>query len=154
MDDACTVRQRYIIVRNDAPCVLALVVDREVKQGLIVDADQLAALERSKLFYLFPENVLCKRLCKDKFLSFIQNDYIVLIRIYAQADIAGKSPRRSRPCDEAFASIDKRMLFIRYCRESNEYGCFLDILVTLSNLMAGKRSAAAGAIGNYLVSLV
>ena len=72
--------------------------------------------------------------------------YIGFIRIYAERYVGGKGPGSGRPCQ----NVGILILHL----EANDGGAFLYILVTLSDLVAGKRSTAAGAVGNDLEALI
>lgn len=66
---ARTVGKGYVIVRNNAPCIPAFVVDGEIKQRFIVNADKLRTFEACKLGCVLAENIFNKLSRKNVFFS-------------------------------------------------------------------------------------
>ena len=154
VNDAGAVGQGDIIIGNDAPCVHALMVHGEIEERLVVQTDKLASLVFFEYFGILAEHALDKRLCKDVLFAIVLYGAVCFIGINAETDVAREGPGRGRPCDQAFAAVDKTMFAVGDDGEGDEDGNLLDVLVALCDFVARKRSSAAGAVGHYLMTFI
>ena len=149
MDDARAVGRRDVVVADDEKRLflnfpLGIRIER-----LIVAVLQLLALHACEDFALALDAV--KDRMNKRFREIVDRIadaqlHIIHLGIDAEAEIRRQRPRRRRPCEKV------RVLALRL--ELHQGGAFLDILVTLRDLMRRKRRAAARAVRHDLVPLV
>ena len=74
------------------------------------------------------------------------NLYVILVGIHTQSYVGRKRPRRCRPREEVTVIV--------LSLELDEYGFFLDVLISLSNFVRRKSRSASGAIRHDFVTFV
>ena len=157
MDNACTVRQRYIGVTGNKEGFLILpcsAVCRALVQRIIFFVFQVLSLICLKnlvswisFFCQFAKDRIKKSDCHVVYVSICcLHLCIVFLRIYAKADIGWQCPRRGSPC--------KEIRVFAYHLETNDRRAFLHVFIALGYFLCGKRGSAARAVRHDLKALV
>ena len=157
--DTGTVLHGYIVIRSDKECSLFLLLGNfcgALVERLVFLAFQFFTciffkdLIRGDPFFLIAQAAqdrIQKRLSHVIGITVACLDLAVgIVRVHAKERVRRKSPGRRGPCQEI------RVLALSL--KADDRGTLLQSLVTLSNLLRGKRCAAARAVGNDLEALV
>ena len=149
--DAGAVGQRHIVVADHVPALFAGIAHAlEAVERLVGHAAELGALhglEHLALVRLLAKDGVQKRLRQDVGLPVQLELTVVLMRVDAQGYVGGKCPRRGGPGEN-------KGILTAYHFEADRGRNVADLLVALRDLVAGKRGAAAGAVGHDLEALV
>ena len=144
MNHAGAVGQGNVTVAGDVPALFFRLY--KIEQRLVFQMLQLAAGFGLQHGVILAENRPGKVFGKDVGFLAAADLHIVLVRIDAERDVGGKGPRRGGPRED----IRVLILYLKF----GDGGAFLYVLIALRDLVAGKRGAAAGAVGNDFEALV
>ncbi len=136
----------------------ALVRLHEAERRLVLQAQQLGALELLLHDGLLAEHALDEARGEDEALAAALHERILHVRVHGRGHVADERPRRGGPDGErdgrAAAHPRPRRGRVVRQREAHVDGVLGDVLVALRHLVAADGGAAARAVRDDLVPLV
>ena len=145
VNDTRTVGEGYEVACDYVPC-LFLGRNKVVKR-LVLHAKKLFALVGSNKLVFLANNASNKGGSHDHSVVADLNLGILLCLVNGKSNVGRKSPGSCCPCNEI-------TVFKALNVETDENRSFLNVLIALCNLVAGKAGSAARAIGNDLMTLI
>ena len=157
MNDACTVCHGNIGVAGDIMTLFVLLFANRlytIEKRLIFFIFKLAALiffyyfiSRSIFRRKLAQNLIKQSLCYIVGIAVCRLYLAVgFVGVYAERNVRGKRPRSGCPC--------KEIGVLAHNLEADYRTAFFNAFIALSHFVRGKRSSAAGAVGNYLKALI
>ncbi|MPM33921.1 hypothetical protein SDC9_80502 [bioreactor metagenome] len=147
VDDARAVFKGHVSVRNDAVAFLIAKVDGQRKQRLVFHADELLSLAGGNDLRILAQHLPNQRFREDVGICALFHRGVGFLCVDAEGYVARQRPGRGRPGKE-------RLGRVALDEELRDNGGFLNVLISLRDLVAGQRGAAARAVGYDLVALV
>ena len=149
MNDTRTIGRRYIIITNHEEGLFLELADSVIIERLIFAVFEVLAFAFREDFALTFHTV--KDRIHEGFGQIVYRTvnldfYIIHIGIYAEAEVGGQCPGRSRPGKEISVFVLDLELHHR--------GAFLDIFIALRYFVGRQRRAAARAVRYNLMALV